>query len=343
MNSSVSLQSSPSAIIDDGWRSWIAENLMLGTDPTQIAQVLMQNGASHLESVKEIDAALKSPYLRGATRLRSRMTKRDWVLNIYRKLNRLRPATIARRDKLSREEFLRDYYQTNTPVIITGMMDDWPALKKWDLDFFQQHFASRIVEVQFGRNDDADYEMNSIAHKRKMTFGEYVDLVRHAGVSNDFYMTANNDSLNRQALGELWDDIVQIPEYLSQTEGGRGFFWFGPTGTVTPFHHDLTNNFMAQVMGRKRIRLIPACEIANVYNHRHCFTPVDARNIDLQKFPQMANAQVLECEIGPGEILFLPVGCWHYVEGLETSVTIAFTNFLWDNDFFSNYPEYREF
>lgn len=156
-------------------------------------------------------------------------------------------------------------------------------------------------------------------------------------------MTANNDSLNRQALGELWSDIIQVPEYLAQESSNRGFFWFGPAGTVTPFHHDLTNNFIAQVMGRKRLRLIPACEVANVYNHRHCFTPVDGRNIDLQRFPDMAKAEVLECELAPGEILFLPVGCWHVVEGLDVSITIAFINFLCDNDFFSNYPELREF
>ncbi|KRE88693.1 cupin [Frateuria sp. Soil773] len=330
-------------VVDDEWRRWIAENLMLGTHPASLVGALEGNGVSRQVAVSEVEAAVRSPYLRGADRLRRRLEKRDWVLDIHRKLNRLRPGTVERRQRPSADEFLTDFYSANRPVIITGAMDGWPALQRWNLAYFRQRFGERTVEVQFGRSADADYELNSIAHKRAMRFGEYVDLVERAGKSNDFYMTANNDSTNRQALAELWDDIEQIPEYLDASNGGGGFFWFGPAGTITPFHHDLTNNFMAQVVGRKRLLLMPACELANVYNHRHCFTPVDGGAVDLARFPNMARAQVMECVIGPGEILFLPVGCWHYVEALDTSVTMAFTNFRWDNDFYSNYPKEHDF
>jgi hypothetical protein len=329
--------------VDHEWRRWIAENLILGGHPGGIAQVLMQAGIAPREAIVEVETAMRSPYIQGANRLKNRLAKRDWVLDNQRKLNRLRPAVVERRHRLSADEFLCDYYSANRPVIITGMMDDWPAMRKWNLDYFRSQFGEREVEVQFGREADANYEMNNAAHKRRMTFGAYVDMVDGAGPTNDFYMTANNDSINRSALTGLWDDVVQVPEYLADDPANRGFFWFGPAGTVTPFHHDLTNNFMAQVMGRKRLRLMPACEVANVYNHRHCFTQVDGRRIDLQRFPNMSRVQMLECVLEPGEMLFLPVGCWHFVEGLDISVTIAFTNFKWDNDFFTNYPKDTDF
>jgi hypothetical protein len=325
------------------WRKWIAENLMLNADPSSLFKVLVDVGYSAQVANLEINAALHSPYLDGARRLKNRLLKREWIIDIQRKLNHLRPLEIERRHKLPRDVFLRDYYSVNQPVIITGMMDNWPAMQKWNLDYFRTHFAERDVEVQFGRNTDENFEMNSVAHKRTMRFGDYVDLVKNACTTNNFYMTANNDSLNRAALSELWDDIVQLPEYLKPQAKKSGFLWFGPAGTLTPFHHDLTNNFMAQVMGHKRLRIMPACEVANVYNNQHCFTPVDGRNVDLAKFPDMAKAQIYDCLLEPGEILFLPVGCWHMVEGLEVSVTIAFTNFIWDNDFYTNYPADREF
>jgi hypothetical protein len=329
--------------VSHDWRRWIAENLLLGTHPATLVEVLVAQQIDRHEAIIEVDAAMKSPYLQGAGRLKNRLAKRNWIVDIQAKLNRLRPLEISRRHKLTASEFLLEYYSTNRPVIITGMMDDWPARQKWSLDYFRQHFANRMVEVQFGRDNDADYEMNSIAHKRKMPFGEYVDLIEAAGQTNDFYMTANNDSKNREALQELWDDIVQVPEYLEQSVPSRGFFWLGPKGTVTPLHHDLTNNFMAQVMGRKKVRLISVNETPRVYNHRHCFTQLDVRNIDPARFPDMVNVPIAECILEPGEILFLPVGCWHYVEGLDVSVTIAFTNFRWDNDFFTNYPAEHDF
>ena len=53
----------------------------------------------------------------------------------------------------------------------------------------------------------------------------------------------------------------------------------------------------------------------------------------------MRDARMVECMLNPGEVLFLPVGCWHFVEGLEVSVTVSFTNFLWDNDYTARYPK----
>lgn len=325
------------------WRRWIAENLLLGTHPASLVDVLCANKIERNEAILEVDAAMKSPYLHGANRLKNRLAKRDWIVNIQAKLNRLQPLEIPRKNRLSAEDFLRDYYCTNRPVIITGMMDDWPALKKWNLNYFREHFAEREVEVQFGRDADANYELNSIAHKRTMRFGEYVDLIEQQSPTNDFYMTANNDGKNRDALIELWQDLIQVPQYLAPNENNRGFFWLGPAGTVTPLHHDLTNNFMAQVIGRKKVRLISVAETARLYNTRHCFTEADVRNIDPQRFPNMVNVPIAECILAPGEILFLPVGCWHYVEALDISVTMAFTNFRWDNDFFSNYPTDHDF
>lgn len=333
----------PVAKVDANWRRWIAENLMLGTHPSALVPILGNAGISASEATHEIDTALRSPYLQGARRLANRIAKRDWVLNIGSQLNKLGEQGIPRRDKLSGEEFLEQHYKLNRPVIITGMLEHFPARTRWNLDFFAERFSDRTVEVQFGRDADAKYELNSIAHKRQMPFGEYVALVRDSGRTNDFYMTANNDSRNRDALKELWDDVGTLPEYLAEGEQRQGFFWFGPAGTVTPFHHDLTNNFMAQIIGRKRIRLIAPAELPRVYNFRHCFTDVDGRDIDLQRFPAMANVPVLDCVLEPGEILFLPVGWWHFVEGLDISVTLAMTNFRWNNDFYSNYPPDHDF
>jgi hypothetical protein len=335
-------KNAPSHKIGHQQRCWIAENLLLGVSPAALVDVLASTGFNRNEAIIEVDAALKSPYLQGATRLQNRLDKREWIINISARLNRVQPIEIVRREKLSGQEFLAQYYSTNRPVIITGMLDNWPALHKWGCDYFRQTLAGREVEVQFGREADGDYEKNSIAHKRKMAFGEYIDRVER-GPSNDFYMTANNDSANRAALSELWQDILPLPEYLNPHAPGAGFLWFGPAGTITPLHHDLTNNFMAQVIGRKKIKLISVAETARLYNSRHCFSEIDLGQPDLARFPAFQGVPVAECILQPGEILFLPVGWWHYVEGLDLSVTMAFTNFRWDNDFYSHYPKGHDF
>jgi len=160
--------------------------------------------------------------------------------------------------------------------------------------------------------------------------------LRSEAESNDFYMTANNHAHNRRALAELWDDVGDIPGYLVPVPGFDGFLWIGPKGTITPWHHDLTNNLLLQIAGTKRVRLVSSNDTPLMRNSRHCFS--DWKTDDLPPGPAApGRPQVLECDIGPGEMLFLPVGWWHHVEACDITIGMSFTNFAADNDFYSHY------
>ena len=189
------------------------------------------------------------------------------------------------------------------------MMDDWPAMRKWNLDYFAQNFGDRLVEVQMGRTTGANYETEREKYISTLKFGDFIEKVRSAGETNDFYLTANNNSANRNVLPELWDDIRQIPEYLNPEYPG-GFFWMGPAGTITPFHHDLTNNFMAQVIGRKRVKIAPSWDMPVMRNYLHCFCQVDGCSAECPRTATEDKPQILECIASSmrGRFLFLPIG-----------------------------------
>ncbi len=334
--------------VDDDWRRWIAENLVLGGDPQDLFGILVARGIDADQARMELQLAADSPYVGGAhqaaQRLASRIKKRDWVLGIQQTLNQQDPggAQIVRRHQLTRDTFYSDFYLRNRPVIITGMLQDWPALQRWSLPDLRARLGHRVVEVQSGRERDAGYEIKSDEFRSNMLLRDFIDTIEQAGETNDCYMTANNSSKNRVALAELWQDIGRLPQYLNADSPDDGFLWFGPAGTRTPFHHDLTNNFMAQVLGRKRIKMIPAFALPHVYNHRHCFSQLDGLHIDYVKFPQMQGVPVLECELAPGEILFLPVGSWHFVQALDVSMTVSFINFQLPNDYSTAYTTYGD-
>ena len=244
----------------------MAENVLRGQTPASMIQAMVEKGIDRAAAAREVETARTHPYLRPPPHATgqggvpaSRLAKREWVLELMRRAALQDPATatvpVVRRP--SREQFLHEFYAANRPCLIEGAMDDWPAMTGWTMEKLKARFGDRRIETQAGRNTDANYEMNSDRHRKEMSFGEYIDLVTTCGRTNDFYMTANNSGKNKAALAELWDDIVLFPEYLRDDDpANRGFFWFGPAGTVTPLHHDLTNNFMAQVVGRKLVRLI---------------------------------------------------------------------------------------
>ncbi|MCI4592201.1 cupin-like domain-containing protein [Sphingobium sp. BYY-5] len=331
-------------VFNDGWRAWIGENLALGASPEGLLPALVAHNFHPGEARREIDKAYRSPYLQAARRLASRVAKRDWTLDVQQRVRAMGArdnAGIERRHKLDRATFLNDYYSANRPVVITGMMEDWPALG-WTPEQLVCTFAGRQVEVQVNRSANPHYEMQADSHGTTMAFDAFMARIMAMGESNDIYMTARNGGANASALSELWDGIVQIPEYL---DGGnpanRGFFWIGPPGTVTPTHHDLTNNFMAQITGRKRVHLADGLQVANLYNHLHVYSEVDLEKVDYDRFPRMQNVDIFCHDLAPGELLFIPVGWWHHVRALDFSMTVTFTNFLFDNDFCSTYQSYQ--
>lgn len=271
-----------------------------------------------------------------------RVKKRDWVLEC---LNVLRDQSINghkidRRYRLSRDEFYEVYYTQNRPVVITGAMEHWPALTQWTPEYLKQKFGHIQVEIQAERSKNPDYEVDKDRHKRLMLFGDYVDWVSSGVESNDNYLTASNSGHNAQVLRKLWVDTPLLSEYLKPDEQNPGFLWYGPKGIVTPLHHDLTNNFMAQVVGKKLIRMIPPSQLPRMYNNRHCFSAVDLTNVDYERFPEFRNVHPMEVILEPGELLFLPVGYWHHVIGLDIVMTITLTNFIPPNDFSTFYSTY---
>jgi ribosomal protein L16 Arg81 hydroxylase len=176
--------------------------------------------------------------------------------------------------------------------------------------------------------------MNGRKHRTELRFADYIDMVYSGKVTNDYNMVANNAFFQRPEAQPLLEDFRPFPEYLnSATVGRQCFLWFGPAGTITPLHHDTSNILIAQVAGRKRYRLIPASQWQYVYNSTGVFSDVDCENPDPARYPKFRHATVIDVVVEPGEVLFMPVGWWHYVRALDVSMTVSFTNFVFPNHF----------
>jgi hypothetical protein len=169
-----------------------------------------------------------------------------------------------------------------------------------------------------------------------MKFSAFADEVMAAGATNDFYLTANNTVTSKGALQVLGDDILEFGDGYF-TNGKEALLWFGPKGTITPLHHDLTNNIFVQLYGKKRFIMIPSLQVPYMYNDqraKHVYSLVDGGAPDLQQFPLYKNITPITLEVNAGEALFIPIGWYHYVVSESVSISLTFTNFRDINNYF---------
>jgi hypothetical protein len=272
------------------------------------------------------------------------LRKREWLLETLERQRGLSAADapIERRAGLSSDEFLDRYYAANRPVILTGEMSGWPALAKWTPDYLKQAVGSKTIEFQGDRSKSDRFEIHKDAHRREMPFDRFIDLVSRPGAGNDAYLTAYNSARNKEAISALHPDLGFPEKFLSRdVEQPNGMMWIGPAGTLTSLHHDLTNNLIAQVVGRKRLLVLPAAEVGKLYNHLHVFSEIsdlEDPSLTLDRFPLLEHARFTEVTLMPGEMIFMPLAWWHQVRSIDFSVTITYTNFRWPNDGYRDFP-----
>lgn len=329
--------------LEPEWKRWLAENLLLGAPPESIAAELVAKGCPPAIARAEIAEAQASPYFLAAGLVRARLAKRDWHLRIAADHERMAAdMAVPVRDRLPADAFFAEHYVPQRPVVLTGLVDHWPAMG-WTPHRLSALAGDPEIEVQRGREADTDYELNSIAHKGRDRLSAVLARWDAERPTNDWYVTANNGGHNRDALAPLWQDVGDIPGYLAAgAEPGRdGYLWIGPRGTVTPWHHDLTNNLLLQIRGRKRVSLVSSAQTGLMRNHRHCFS-LFGGDAGFSAAPEQERPRAMEVEIGPGDILFIPVGWWHHVTGLEPTIGMSFTNLAWANAPYEGYSSYEQ-
>lgn len=222
--------------------------------------------------------------------------------------------------------FESDFVRASRPVILRGAIGDWPAMRKWSLEYFKREFGERELPIIQEKNG-SHYDVQNGLHYDRIRFGDYCDLLADGG-SHGLYMSVRV----HEAIPELFADI-RPPAYTASAQWARSRFWMGGPGAKGPLHRDLPENLYAQIGGRKRFLLLERRLTRMV--HRHSFrsgvpnySPVDAEDPDLSRFPRFRGAPVLYADLEPGDLLYIPSMWWHQARSLTTSFAV---NLWWLN------------
>lgn len=227
---------------------------------------------------------------------------------------------------ISSEDFKQQYYDPKIPVVITEMAKEWPAYKKWNWDYFKEIVGDQRVALYNNSKSDAFTPVNAADDYK--TFGEYVDMIRQGPAGWRIFLF----NIFEHAP-QLINDF-EWPEHLM-----KGFvkkypmLFTGGESSITHLHFDidLSHILHTQFGGRKRVLLFRYEEKDKLYRKPfEVLSLADFSNYyagngkpDYEEFPALKYASGYEVILNPGDTLFMPAGCWHHMEYLESGFAMS--------------------
>eukprot|EP00922_Rhytidocystis_sp_ex-Travisia-forbesii_P039160 GHVS01058283.1.p1 GENE.GHVS01058283.1~~GHVS01058283.1.p1 ORF type:complete len:613 (-),score=70.52 GHVS01058283.1:169-2007(-) len=158
---------------------------------------------------------------------------------------------VVRAKDLSVNDFIERFEKTNTPVIIRGCIDHWPAMQKWNVETLSRLHKKGLFKV--GEDDDG--------HRIKMRLKYFLDYMRVQKDDSPLYLFESSveDAANTCDLIQDWEAPEYFPFDLHAVVGDDKrppcrWFCIGPERSGTTIHIDPlgTSAWNALVRGTKR-------------------------------------------------------------------------------------------
>jgi len=204
------------------------------------------------------------------------------------------------------------------------MISDWPATQKWTLGYLRESAGETLVPVRGDRHHFRLLGTTSLAAYIDWLTGEdsvdFLDKLRH---------TAPYISHNRGITPHLVGDTDFARFSPRGYKLGRPAFWIGPPHAETPLHYDAVGIvFFAQIIGRKKAILFSEEQSrflyeSNYFDFTTCYSCVNLRDVDHERFPRFASAVPYVTILKPGEVLVFPRRLWHEFRTLDNSVSVT--------------------
>jgi hypothetical protein len=143
--------------------------------------------------------------------------------------------------ELSVKEFKKQFFKAERPVVISGAMVEWAALRKWaEPRWWSREHGHRTVPVELGVHAAGSLQ------ERLMTLEELVHehLDTRGGDAGVPAYLAQHTLLDQ--IPQLMHDVV-VPVYCEAGALEVTNLWLGTQNTATTLHFDSYDNLLCQV------------------------------------------------------------------------------------------------
>lgn len=227
------------------------------------------------------------------------------------------PANVRRVRSPSPDDFL-EHTLRNIPVLIDGLIDDWPMLTEWCRD-------GRVDLAAVSRSADVEVPVEDDAGTRRMRLSQF----QWDGYLKDWLFKLDG-------LGFLAPTpplFERFTNWLSPNGRNYHFCYIGRAGTTTKLHCDVLNSFSwsANVVGVKNWRLLPASDSHLLFDvsGRHLATDFyDGTDLcrcrcgGWRHFPNLHLARPVDVTQTARQVIFVPSGWYHTVVNVEDTLSV---------------------
>ncbi|KAJ8710765.1 hypothetical protein PYW08_009280 [Mythimna loreyi] len=187
--------------------------------------------------------------------------------------------SIAETNDLEPLQFYRDYVSKNIPVVIRSHCSHWPAVTKWNADYFRKTIPDKKVTVAVTPNGLADGITRNkdgkdcfvMPFEVDMTMKEFLDGLEQKKDSYIQYIQKQNSNLTLdfpELLPDVFGDIPFASEAFNKDPDAVNF-WMGDERAVTSMHKDPYENIYCVIDGYKDFILIPPTDLPFVPYKRY--------------------------------------------------------------------------
>ncbi|XP_072335199.1 tRNA wybutosine-synthesizing protein 5 isoform X1 [Scyliorhinus torazame] len=233
----------------------------------------------------------------------------------------LRKAPVAVFGNFDKERFLQEIYPLRKPALLKGIPLG-TCTSKWTVDYLSTTGGSQEVKVHVASVPQMDFINKNFIY-RTLPFDVFVK--RAAETVHVEYFISEDEKYYLRSLGvDTRKDIadirkqfptlaedINIPEFFGKDQFFSSVFRISSPGLQLWTHYDVMDNLLIQVRGRKRVVLFSPRDAPFLYLTGDKSEVLDLDTPDLEKYPQFAKAQGYECQLDPGDVLFIPALWFH--------------------------------
>lgn len=227
---------------------------------------------------------------------------------------------IDRVKSISKSEFVQNYLKPQVPVVIENLVDNWPAVSKWNFDYIKQKVGDKVVPLYDDR--PVDYKDGFNEPHATMKMSEYVDLLQKEPTKYRIFLYNV-----LKEVPELQDDF-DFPDIGLKLMKSLPMLFFGGEDSHTFMHYDidLANILHFHFQGKKECILYPNGEKKHLYKVPHSLIThesIDFSNPDFERWPALKKACGYRTELEHGNVLYMPEGYWHYMRYITPGFSMS--------------------